>query len=668
VFFYCKRLNKHINRTADEKMFDSLLQPVTLGPTRLRNRIFNPPHGTTLGRQGVVTDDLIAYHLARARGGVGLIIMESMTVHPSYGFEEAFLYAGSDRIVEGLNRLALGCREQGTPVFGQLFHAGRGVRLSHDGSRPLSYSASDMPDERYRVVPVPMPNDMVWELIESYVDAAGRLADAELDGVEILASMGYLIAQFLNPQTNLRDDEFGGKLDNRMRFLREVLNRSRQRIGSDKTLGIRITLDEKTGKGMPAEEMIRVCQALEADGNVDYFSVISGSSSAPDGWIHVFPPMSVAPGFVADDAARLKQAVSKPVLVAGRINQPQLAAQIVDAGKADMVGLARALIADPEFIDKMAQGRAEDIRACVGCNQACVGHRLAHYPVSCIQNPASGRERQLGEPRPAARRRRVLVVGGGPAGMKAAAVAAERGHDVELHEKQTVLGGQVNLAAALPGRAEFGGVSTNLQRELERAGVDVRLNSAVDQSVLDKFAPDRVVVATGAVTRLPEVEVDGCDMVDAWSVIRGEARPGRNVVIADWSCDWSGLGVAERLAREGHYVRLLSGGSVAGESIQAIVRDQWIGVLHGLGVEMIPFARFHGASAGSAFFEHMTSGEAIVCEAVDTVVSCFAARASRDCDWIDSIDGLEVSRIGDALAPRSVEEAVLEAVRLAVEI
>jgi 2,4-dienoyl-CoA reductase-like NADH-dependent reductase (Old Yellow Enzyme family) len=162
VFFYCKRLNKHINRTADEKMFDSLLQPVTLGPTRLRNRIFNPPHGTTLGRQGVVTDDLIAYHLARARGGVGLIIMESMTVHPSYGFEEAFLYAGSDRIVEGLNRLALGCREQGTPVFGQLFHAGRGVRLSHDGSRPLSYSASDMPDERYRVVPVPMPNDMVW--------------------------------------------------------------------------------------------------------------------------------------------------------------------------------------------------------------------------------------------------------------------------------------------------------------------------------------------------------------------------------------------------------------------------------------------------------------------------------------------------------------------------
>jgi len=649
-------------------MFDSLLQPMALGPTRLRNRIFNPPHGTTLGHQGVVTDDLIAYHLARARGGVGLIIMESMTVHPSYGFEEAFLYAGSDRIVDGLNRLAVSCRGEGTPLFGQLFHAGRGVRLSHDGSRPLSYSASDVPDERYRVVPVPMPNEMVWELIESYVDAAGRLADAELDGVEILASMGYLIAQFLNPETNRREDEFGGSLENRMRFLREVINRSRRRIGADKTLGIRVTLDEKTDNGLPAEEMIAVCQALEADGNVDYFSVISGSSSSPAGWIHVFPPMAVAPGFVADDAASLKQVVSKPVLVAGRITQPQLAAEVIDAGKADMVGLARALIADPDFVNKMAQGQVEDIRACVGCNQACVGHRLAHYPVSCIQNPSSGRELSLGRSLPAVTSKRILVVGGGPAGMKAAVVAAERGHDVELHEKSAALGGQVNLASALPGRAEFGGVTTNLQQELKRTGVVVHLNSAVDEATVSDFEPEHAVIATGAVTRLPEVEVDGADMVDAWSVIRGEARLGKNIVIADWSCDWSGLGIAELLARDGHYVRLLSGGSVAGESIQAIVRDQWIGVLHGLGVEMTPFARFYGAIGSSAFFQHMTGGEPIVCENVDTIVTCYAPQASRDCDWLDSIEGLQLSRIGDAIAPRSVEEAVLEAVRLAMQI
>ena len=649
-------------------MYEQILQPLNLGPTRIRNRIFNPPHGTTLGRQGVVSEDLIAYHLARARGGVGLIIMESMTVHPSYDFENAFLYAGSDRIIEGLNRLGERCRSEGTPVFGQLFHAGRGVRLSHDGSRPRSYSASDAPDERYRVVPIPMPHDMVWELIESYVDAAGRLADAGLDGVEILASMGYLIAQFLNPETNRRDDEFGGGLENRMRFLREIIIRSRARIGTDKTLGVRVTLDEKTEKGFPAAEMIEICQTLDADGYVDYFSVIAGSSAAPDGWIHVFPPMSVAPGFVADDAAQLKQVVSKPVLVAGRINQPQLADEIINKGKADMVGLARALIADAEFVNKMAAGRADDIRACVGCTQACVGHRLAHFPVSCIQNPVSGREHSIGKMQTTTVAKKVLVIGGGPAGMKAAVIAAERGHCVELHEKNARLGGQVNLAEALPGRAEFGGVTTNLQRELEQAGVAIRCNSRLDASAVRDLAPDHVVIATGANTRLPEVEADGVEIVDAWSVIRGDAQAGKNVVIADWSCDWAGLGVAEKLARDGHYVRLLSGGSVAGESIQAIVRDQWIGVLHSLGVEMTPYARFYGALDGNAFFQHMTGGEAIVCEQVDTVVTCYAPQANRECDWVEQIEGLTVFWIGDAVSPRTVEEAVLEGLQLAWEL
>ena len=646
-------------------MYEQLLQPLDLGPTRVRNRIFNPPHGTTLGHGGVVTDELIAYHRTRALGGAGLIILEGMTVHPSYAFEESFLYAGSDRIVDGMQQLGQSCRAEGTPVFGQLFHAGRAVRLSHDGSRPLCYSASDVADERYRVVPVPMPNEMVWEIIESYVAAAGRLAQAQLDGVEILASMGYLIPQFLNPHTNRRSDEFGGDTPGRMRLLGEILSRCRARIGAQMTLGVRITLDEKTEKGMSAEDMISVCQQLEADGHVDYFSVIAGSTSSPEGWVHVFPPMSVASGFVADDAAMLKQSISKPVLVAGRINQPQLACEVVSSGKADMVGLARALIADPEFVNKMASGRADDIRACVGCNQACVGHRLAHFPVSCIQNPLSGRELALGETGQAEVAKKVVVIGGGPAGMKAAVVAAERGHQVELHEKSSRLGGQVNLAEALPGRAEFGGVTTNLVHELEQSEVVVTLNSQLDESSLSVLAADHVVIAIGANTRLHEEPVEGVEMVDAWSVIAGSVKPGNRVVIADWSCDWSGLGVAEKLAREGHYVRLLSGGSVAGESIQGIVRDQWIGVLFSLGVEMIPYARFYGGIDGTAYFQHMTAGEAIVCEDVDTIVSCYAPEANRECDWIDAIPGLAVSRIGDAIAPRTVEEAILEGMQLA---
>ncbi len=645
-------------------MFENLLQPIALGPTELPNRVFNPPHGTTLGHNGVVTDELIAYHQARARGGTGLIILEGMTLHPSYGYKESFLYAGSDDIIPGMKNLGKACRQLGTPVFGQLFHAGRAVRLSHDGSKPLTYSASDIPDERYRVVSVPMPNDMVWEIIESYVDAAGRLCDAELDGVEILASLGYLISQFLNPYTNNREDEFGGSFENRMRMLREIISRTRQKIGHSKTLGIRVTLDEKIENGLAGEDMIKICQALEKDNHLDYFSVISGSTSTPAGWIHVFPPMAIANAFVADDAARLKEAISKPVLVAGRINQPQIAEEILALGKADMIGMARALITDPEFVNKFASGRSDEIRACIGCNQACVGHRLAHHVVSCIQNPVSGRETEFKLDEKTPNPQTIVIVGGGPAGMKAAVTASERGHRVHLYEQSNNLGGQVNLAEKLPGRAEFGGVTTNLINELKFHSIEPNLNCDISKEILDQINPDSIIVATGALPRLPDVEVNGVVLIDSWEAISMEEKIGQRVVIADWACDWSGLGLAHQLASQGHHVRLMSGGSVAGESIQGIVRDQWIGDLHKLEVEMVPFARFYGAEGGTAFFQHMTSGEPIICEDVDTIVSCYAPRSNNQFDWLSETDA-QVHTIGDAISPRTVEEAVLEGFKTA---
>jgi pyruvate/2-oxoglutarate dehydrogenase complex dihydrolipoamide dehydrogenase (E3) component len=264
----------------------------------------------------------------------------------------------------------------------------------------------------------------------------------------------------------------------------------------------------------------------------------------------------------------------------------------------------------------------------------------------------------------------VVVIGGGPGGMKAAITAAQRGHRVSLFEKSGRLGGQVNLAEKLPGRAEFGGVTTNLIHELDGLDVEVILNTTVSEQTLEQFDPETIIIACGADARLPEVEIENTGLVDAWSVIRGEVNVGNRVVIADWSCDWNGLGVAQMLASEGHHVRLLSGASVAGESIQAIVRDQWIGELHRLNVEMIAYARFYGAVDGTAYFQHMTSGEPIVCENVDTIVSCFAPRSNHDYDWIEAGAGanghrLKVYKIGDAMAPRTVEEAVLEGVKTA---
>lgn len=648
--------------------YANLFEPINLGPTWIKNRIFNPPHGTTLGSHGKVTDDLIAYHARRARGGVGLIIIEGMTFHSTYDYQHAFIYAGDDAVIPGLARLHAACRAYEVPVMGQLFHAGRAVRASHDGSRPRVYSASAVADDRYRIVPMEMPSDMVWDIIESYVAAARRIVEAGLDGIEILASMGYLVSQFLNPHTNRREDEFGGSAENRSRFLLEILTRTRQAIGQDRTLGIRATLSEMTHDGLDGDTMMDVLRTVDEMELVDYYSIISGSSASPNGWIRVFPPMAIEPGFVADDAARVRTVVSKPVLVAGRINQPQLASQILKDGKADMIGMVRALISDPDLPAKLRQGQAEDIRACIGCNQACVGHRLAHYPVSCIQNPVTGRERQLNQLPAAARPRRILVVGAGPAGMKAAAVAASRGHTVRLCEAARQPGGQALLAQALPGRAEFGGVVTNLQRELELCGVAVEKGRHVTADDIQAEAPDAVIIATGARAGSPDIDAKEAHVVDAWSVVAGAANTGSRVAIADWSCNWIGLGVAEKLARDGCHVRLFSGGTVAGETLEGIVRDHWIAELSRLGVTMTAYARLVGADADTAYFEHTTGGAAIVCEGIDTVVTCHAPVAENSLARDLAGFANDIVIVGDAACPRTVEEAILEGFRAGAEV
>ena len=310
--------------------------------------------------------------------------------------------------------------------------------------------------------------------------------------------MGYLTAQFLNERTNSRTDEYGGSFENRLRFLRECLAEIRDKTRGALTVGLRISGDEMNAEGLDAETVIAVCKAIEDDGVIDYVNVIAGSSASAAGWVHVFPPMAMEQGYVAPYAAAVKRALAVPVLVAGRINQPQIAERIIADGQADMCGMARALICDPELPEKAQAGRLDDIRACIGCNQACVGHRLNHHRISCIQRPETGRE-ALYEPLPAADvPRSVMVVGGGPGGMKAAVTAARRGHKVTLYEKEKRLGGQAQLAQLLPGRAEFGGLITNLERELELAGVIVEFEQTMNMRDVQEAAPDAVIVATGA--------------------------------------------------------------------------------------------------------------------------------------------------------------------------
>jgi NADPH-dependent 2,4-dienoyl-CoA reductase/sulfur reductase-like enzyme len=387
------------------------------------------------------------------------------------------------------------------------------------------------------------------------------------------------------------------------------------------------------------------------------------------GSVHVVPPMEIAHAYVAPKAGTIRAAVGLPVLVAGRINQPQIAEHVLSAGQADMCGMTRALISDPEMPNKALAGRTDDIRACIGCNQACIGHYHMGYAISCIQNPVTGRELKLGKIAKAAAPKRILVAGGGPAGMKAALTAAGRGHRVTLCEAKPRLGGQAALAQLLPERAEFGGLITNLEHEMRQAGVAVRLNTAVTADLATREKPDAIIVATGGLPYRPEIEGAGdAHVLDAWAVLEGRANPGGRVLVADWRCDWIGMGLAEKLAREGRHVRLAVTGTHAGQNLQQYLRDHWAGKLHKLGVEVIPYARLFGVDTDTAYMAHIVSGEPIIANDVETVVLALGQRPDTALEELLEPIGIPLHLAGDCLSPRSAEEAVYEGMMAGMEV
>jgi len=646
--------------------FPHLFTPLTIRGVTIRNRIMSTGHETAMAGPEGISEQLIAYHRARAAGGCGLIVVEVASVHPTATFVRHSIKLYSDETIPGYRRLAEAVHAEGATLFAQLFHPGREILESIDGSAPVSYAPSAVPNERFHVMPSPMSRELIREVIAGYGDAARRLQTAGVDGCEILCSMGYLLAQFLNPRVNRRSDDYGGSFDNRLRIVRELLADIRAKVGEDMVVGIRISADELSPEGLTPEEVGAICRALDDEPGLDYFNVIAGTSTTLGGSIHIVPPMTVENAYLAPRAAEVKAGVSKLVFVGGRINQPQQAEAILAASQADMCGMTRAMICDPEMPDKARSGRIDDVRACIGCNQACIGHFHMGLPISCIQHPETGREAAYGTRAPAVKRRRVLVAGGGPGGMKAAAVAAERGHAVTLYEAGPRLGGQALLAQLLPGRTEFGGIVTNLERELALAGVEVVTGTVLDRAQVEHEAPDAVIAATGARPRWPEFDGrDEAHVVDAWQVLRDEANVGNSVVIADWRCDWIGLGLAEKLARAGCRVRLCSNGYMAGQTIQQYVRDAWLGTLHSLGVELLPLVRLFGADAETAYFQHTASGQAVLCEGMDTLV--LAMGHDSVCDLADALTDWPgaLHRIGDCLSPRTAEEAVLEGLKVA---
>jgi 2,4-dienoyl-CoA reductase-like NADH-dependent reductase (Old Yellow Enzyme family) len=662
--------------------FPHLLSPLRIGTVTLPNRIVSSGHDTVMAAKGRVTDRLVAYHEARARGGAGLVVIQVGAVHPTARYTSHALSADTDEAIPGYRRLAEVIHAHGAVVFGQLFHGGREIMDSDDGALAVAVSASASPSERFGVTPRAMPERLIREVIEGFGTAAARLEAAGLDGVEVVASHGYLPAQFLNPRVNRRTDGWGGDNERRLRFLREALSAARARTRSGFTVGLRISIDEMTPDGLTDAAVMAALVTLDADGMMDYVSIVAGSSATLGGSDHIVPPSPIANGYLARQAGSVKARVRVPVMVAGRISQPQEAEAILAAGQADATAMTRALICDPELPAKTREGRLDDIRACIGCNQACIGHFHLGYPISCVQFPESGRELEVvrvGPPgrerhAPAPTRREVVVIGGGPGGLKAAAVAAERGHRVTLLEASRRVGGQVLLAQELPGRAEFGGAIGNLLGEAERAGVTIRTSVRADVDLVREAAPDVVIVATGALPYRPALEIVGSPVIlDAWEVIRGVDVPDGHVVVADFRSDWIGLGVAEMLARSGRRTTLAVPGPMAGQRIQQYVRDLMTASARRARVEIHPTLRLYGAAQGAVFFQDVLTGDAVVVEDVATLV--LAQGHAPDDALLGELEvaaergaGFEVRAVGDCLTPRTIEEAVLEGMRVGIEV
>ncbi|HEY5853579.1 MAG TPA: FAD-dependent oxidoreductase, partial [Aldersonia sp.] len=546
-----------------DNLFPTLLSPLQVGSVVLKNRIFSSGHDTVMVHDGAVTDQFVEYHRARAAGGTGLIILQVAGIHETARYTSHVLMATDDDCIPGYRRVAEAVHEHGCRLFGQIFHPGREIMESGDGALPVAYAPSAVPNERFRVMPRPMSQAMIAEVVAGYAAGAQRLQRAGLDGVEIVASHGYLPAQFLNPTVNLRTDEYGGDLENRVRFLREIIAAVRAAVGSDFAVGVRLSGDERSSQQDEPTEILDVCRMLDADGGLDYLDITEGTSASRSGSLHIVPPMSEEAAYTAPTAGRIRAAVSIPVFVAGRINQPHEAETVLAAGHADACAMTRALICDPDMPAKSIAQRPDDVRACIGCNQACIGHFQNGYPISCIQRPETGREREFATLTITPKPKDVMVVGGGPAGMKAAVAASQRGHRVTLHEASGRVGGQVRLAERLPGRAEFGGAITNLESEIDRYGVVVKTRHEVDLDYIRQDRPDHVIVATGARPYRPDLELDGdMPVLDACDVIgaNGDNTPKGHVVVADWRGDWTGLGVAEMVARLGRKVTLCVNG------------------------------------------------------------------------------------------------------------
>ena len=648
--------------------FPRLFQPLTLRHRTLRNRIVFGAHTANMAEGGLPGPRHLAYYRERALGGAAMIVVEPVPVHATAVLTRGNFRHSSDEVIPHFRQLTEAVKAEGAVIIQQLYHVGQ--HGDFDNSFMPSWSPSGLPSFHDSDGSHRMSTAEIEEAIEGFVEAARRVRDAGFDGGELFAAYHALIDQFWTPSSNRRDDRWGGSLENRVRFGAEIMRRIRAMAGEDFIIGLAVNLHPEIKASLSVEQLQEIVAWHDKRALADYVTCGTGSYFDFTG---IIPSVFFADKLGAPYAEALKSVTRHmKVQAESHIRTPENAEYVVASGQADLVSIVRGQIADPYLASKARQGRAEDIRPCLSCNQMCWGRRFRDYWISCLINPSAGREWEWGGDRfeRAERPRRVLVVGGGPAGLEAARVAAERGHRVTLVEASDRLGGQFRLAGLQPRRQQILDYLDWHERQLTRMQVAVRLNAPIDANEVREFGADVVILATGSqptgdgyqralphLDRLPGVELG--QVCSAEAVMAREARPGKRVVLLDEGANWKGAGTALALAEAGHALTIVTPAGMVAKEVERTAADIPIRKrLRELGARFVTDAAVREWRGDAAVVTQFGGPDEVIPADALVIAACNCPEntLARDLE----ADRLEVRVIGDAVAARTAVMAVYE--------